>query len=93
LTVLDARHAGYPAHFFVDATHLNQRGALVLSRSVAATLSAVREPRRSTPSATLDWIALGAPVEKAADGRYDIEDVEESKRIVRSDVATAILSR
>jgi hypothetical protein len=93
LTVLDARHAGYPAHFFVDATHLNRRGALVLSRSVAAALSRVGEFRQSTPSSNGDWIVLDASVEKAAEGPYGIEDVEESKRVVWSDPSARVSSR
>ena len=42
LTVLDARRSGYPAAFFADATHLNRRGAVALSRSVAAALAKPR---------------------------------------------------
>jgi len=36
LTVLDARHAGYPASAFFDSCHLNDRGAGRLSADVAA---------------------------------------------------------
>ena len=38
LTVLDARHSGYPASVFIDATHINGRGAISLSRDLAAFL-------------------------------------------------------
>ena len=31
MTVLDARRAAYPLEFFVDSTHLNGRGAIILS--------------------------------------------------------------
>lgn len=38
LTILDARHSGYPASAFHDLTHLDRRGAAALSRDLAAML-------------------------------------------------------
>ena len=93
LTVLDARRSGYPDAFFADATHLNRRGAIALSRSVAAALVSAGERRKKAAASGPDWIAIGAPSESAAGWGDEIEDVDESKRIVRSDPATRLSSR
>jgi hypothetical protein len=93
LIILDARHSGYPAAFFADATHLNQRGAIALSRSVASVLvrASKRQPRAADSAP--DWIVLGAPSENASGWNDGIEDVDESRRIVRSDPGTRMSSR
>ena len=84
LTVLDARHAGYPPHFFVDATHLNRRGALAMTHSLGALFaqSSRHQPRKA--SAHLQWITLDPPTMSADEGKDRLEDLDESKRIVRS---------
>jgi hypothetical protein len=93
LTVLDARRSGYPAAFFADATHLNRRGALALSRSVAAALVSAGERRLPAAGSRPAWIALAAPSETPAEWNDGIEDVDESRRIVRSEPATRVSSR
>ncbi len=45
LSILDGRSAGYPAAAFTDATHLNARGAVSLSRAVARMIA----PGRGNP--------------------------------------------
>lgn len=63
LSILDGRSQGYPAAAFTDATHLNARGAVSLSRAVARMIA----PGRGNPGfdsgprwITLEpWSALG----------------------------------
>jgi hypothetical protein len=92
VTVLDARRSGYPAAFFADATHLNRHGALALSRSVGAAVAAGERKPRTTASSP-GWIALGPPADSAGGSGDGLEDVEESRRIVNSDLATRVSSR
>jgi hypothetical protein len=92
LTVLDARRTGYPAAFFADATHLNRRGAVALSRSVAAIVSAA-ERRPQTPSSRPRWIVMGAPSESAVGWNDGLEDIDESRRIIHSDLTNRLSSR
>jgi hypothetical protein len=93
LTVLDARHSGYPAAFFADATHLNRLGAIALSWSVAAALVTSGELPPKAPGSDPAWIAVGAPIKSAAGWNDAIEDVDQSRRIVRSGPATRVSSR
>jgi hypothetical protein len=80
LTVLDARRAAYPTGFFVDSTHLNGRGAIVLSGAVANVLKA--EFGESAQAQTARWIALKNSVESLNLDDLRLEDVERSKKIV-----------
>jgi hypothetical protein len=92
VTVLDARRAGYSAQFFADPTHLNRLGALALSRSVAVVLS-TRVPSHQPPPSNSGWIRLDHPPESPGEWADQLEDVEQSKRIVDRDTATRVSSR
>jgi hypothetical protein len=92
VTVLDARRSGYPSGFFADATHLNRLGALALSRSVAEAVAAP-EASPGPHSSKASWVVLGPPAESTTEWAKLLEDVEESKRIVRPDLATRVSSR
>ncbi len=78
--MLDARRAAYPPGFFVDSTHLNGRGAIVLSRAVANVLKA--DLGESDRAQIPRWIALNSSVEHLNLDDLRLEDVERSKRIV-----------
>ena len=80
MTVLDAQRAAYPPGYFVDATHLNGRGATVLSQAVAITLKA--ELGQSERATGPRWIALKQSVDHSDAIALGLEDVEKSKRIV-----------
>ncbi len=56
LTVLDARHAGYPNHVFVDPVHLDRDGAVALSTDVGDVIE--RTLCHSEPSTR--WVNLPA---------------------------------
>ncbi len=90
--MLDARRAGYPAECFVDATHLNSRGALALSRTIALAVAA-GEASRETPSSRRGWILLDPPGDSTDEWADALEDIEESKRIVNPDLATRVSAR
>ncbi len=92
LTVLDARRSSYPDAFFADATHLNRRGAIALSRSVAAAIAA-RETMPGPPSSKSSWVVLDRPNQGADTWADDVEDIEQSKRIVSLDRLTRTASR
>ncbi|MHB1556218.1 MAG: hypothetical protein ACYC61_01940 [Isosphaeraceae bacterium] len=81
LTVLDARRVVTDPSSFIDATHLAGRGAIVLSRTVAA---ALRDQKAKSPAPADGWRILEPP---AGDGaRRDevvLEDLDRSKEIVR----------
>ncbi len=82
VTVLDARRSGYPPSLFVDSTHLNRNGARALSRSVAAVVAS----RASTPrsaSSSPGWILLASPTDRIAGLDDALEDIEDSKRLVK----------
>jgi hypothetical protein len=80
LTVLDARRVAYPPRFFVDATHLNGRGAIALSRAVATALEAElgRLERATIPR----WIAIRESVDHPDVIALGLEDVEHSKKFI-----------
>jgi len=69
LTALDARHSGYPASAFHDITHLDRRGAGVLTRDLAGVI------RSRNPG---DGRYLAMPKFTAFDGEGP-EDVEQSR--------------
>ncbi len=78
MTVLDARRAGYPPDHFVDATHLNSRGAIALSRAVARAIDSLYPPPETKTAQR--WIALAnAPEQPELVGLY-LENVEQSKK-------------
>jgi hypothetical protein len=80
LSILDGRRAGYPATAFTDATHLNARGAISLSRAVAKVIAKERGDRtlKSAPM----WIALERWSEPAAESVDSLEDVEISRALI-----------
>jgi hypothetical protein len=92
VTVLDARRAGYPAAFFADATHLNCRGALGLSRTVALAVAAREAPHQPPPSRP-GWVFLDPPASSADERADALEDIEESRRIVNPDLTTRVSAR
>ena len=90
--MLDARRVGYPAAYFADATHLNARGALALSRTVASTV-AIGVASPEPPSSRRDWIVLDPPGEGPDEWAEALEDIEESKRIVNRNPVTRVSAR
>lgn len=76
VTVLDARHAGYEQGVFVDATHLDYRGAYALSWDVA---EAVRASLPS-PADGPGWITLPRYRERPIG--VPLEDVDQSRLAV-----------
>ena len=72
--VLDARRSGFANGLFCDATHLNARGAVCLTRLVA--------PAVTAPDHGTRWIMLERLAEPLPPEPPELEDVEESKAIV-----------
>jgi hypothetical protein len=81
MTTLDARRAGYGRSLFVDATHLNGRGAIALSRAVARALKA--ESSLPLPKSAPRWIALGPPRHGPSEFDFRLEDLEHSKKFLK----------
>jgi hypothetical protein len=81
LSILDGRSAGYPPAAFADATHLNARGAVALSRSVAEVLA--HEP--GGPAAKLEsrWITLERWSDRQAELKVPLEDFAASEARIR----------
>jgi hypothetical protein len=77
VTVLDARHAGYDHTLFVDASHLDGRGAYTLSRDVA---DALRRDLSGPVATGPRWIDL--PAYRDCPAEVALEDVEQSRRAV-----------
>jgi hypothetical protein len=68
LTVLDARHAGYPREAVTDLTHLDRTGAVVFTRSVAAELRRKLDGGEGAGDADPRWVELP---------RYDANGAED----------------
>jgi hypothetical protein len=83
LTVLDARRAAYPPEAFIDSTHLNGRGAVILSRAVATALNG--ELGMLQQSSGRRWTSLSQPVTNTDILALHLEDIEQSKKTVRRD--------
>ena len=81
LSIVDGRTAGFPATAFTDATHLNARGAISLSRTVAKVIAPMRgDPAlRSGPR----WLTLEPWSDRSAESGVPLEDVETSRAIVK----------
>ena len=77
VTILDARRSGYDRSVFFDPVHLDVRGAVALSASVADRLDGSREG----PPAGPRWVALSRP-DTMPPGPLP-EDLEPSKRALR----------
>ncbi len=74
--VLDARRSGFTNALFCDPTHLNVRGAVILTDLVTRALtSSAHEPR---------WLPLESLKEPLPPEPAGLEDVEESKAIVNA---------
>jgi hypothetical protein len=83
VTVLDARRVAAEASWYVDATHLSGRGAVLLSRAVARALK--DELAGPAPVVADRWITLEDPPQDARRGAEPpLEDIERSKQIVRA---------
>ncbi len=79
MTIVDARLSGYPASVFVDATHLDGRGAVSLSRDVAAVLKQdLASDAGSIPEGR--WLRL--PSYSEAPQGLAIEDTERSRQLL-----------
>jgi hypothetical protein len=92
VTVLDARRSGYPVAYFVDATHLNRHGALALSYAVAEIVAAgARSPHQAV--SIPGWIELAPPTDRSAIADLEIEDVDQSARVVQPDPDTRVSLR
>jgi hypothetical protein len=78
LWVLDGRHAGYPATAFADATHLNAKGAIALSRTVAKALASKGDNPSVEAKAITKWIALEPWPDHSDETSSPLEDVETS---------------
>jgi hypothetical protein len=90
LTVLDGRRAGYTNALLADATHLNSRGAIALSRSVARALDRSLTVRPA--NADCAWINLGLPDDPTTEFAFLLEDLEQSQRILKATSAELVLS-
>jgi hypothetical protein len=91
LTVLDGRRPGYPSGLFTDLTHLNGPGAIALSRAVATAIPSALSRSRS-PNASA-WIALSVPSDRPAGSDTEVEDIEQSKRILNLATRAYVSSR
>jgi len=91
LTVLDARRAAYPRALFADATHLNSRGAIALSRTVAAAIDPYAP--RPPAGANCGWITLELPNDRQAGFEVPLEDLEQSQSILKINTAGFASSR
>jgi hypothetical protein len=78
LTVVDGRHSGYDPALFVDAVHLNRRGALALSSDLAALLD--RTPGRGPEGPS--WVALSTFRDRPI--RSPVEDLDASRLAIGS---------
>ena len=77
ITVLDARHAGYPTSTFADATHLNGRGAATLSHEIAQILARPGD-------LAADWVALPRYRDWPIGATH--EDIERSTAIIDAEL-------
>lgn len=80
IRIVDGRHAGYGPDVFVDATHLDGQGAHTLSVDLAEILA--RD--LAAPSKAARWSKL--PDYRALPAATPLEDVEQSRRVVRGDL-------
>jgi hypothetical protein len=82
LTVLDARRAAYPPACFVDATHLNIRGAIALSRAFSRVMGReLEEPGdRSSPR----WLSITDAPDLDDPAIEVLENVEKSRKVIKT---------
>lgn len=58
VTVIDARHAGFPASAFLDSCHLNAEGSALLTAAVARAIESGERRDPGAVSATDRWLSL-----------------------------------
>ncbi len=85
VVVVDARRLGVAPDLFVDATHLDRRGAATLSEALADFLV---DWRKHSPGATNRWVVLPARNRPLDDGRL-IEDTDQTGLALRNAEGTA----
>ena len=82
--VIDARRSGYPSDVFLDAVHLNAKGAIAFSAEVAR----IVKSELDHPSSTGPWVSLGPyrrpeampPFEDMERSRITVHTLEQSRR-------------
>jgi len=89
VTVVDGRHAGYPSSAFVDATHLDGRGAQGVSSALGAILQERLDGR--TDLERKRWVNLPRFDPNVAP--LPLEDVEESRKVVMARVGAGTTSK
>lgn len=88
LSILDGRGAGYPVAAFTDATHLNAKGAIALSRTVAKAIERQLGDPAVEPGPR--WITLELWSDRSAESGTPLEDVETSRAMVKG---TTVINR
>jgi hypothetical protein len=71
VVVVDGRHSGYDRSLFLDATHLNARGARKLSHALAGVLKS----RLKSPQALPRWVSLPASATPGRDAAAPVKQV------------------
>ncbi|WP_435015352.1 hypothetical protein TA3x_002890 [Tundrisphaera sp. TA3] len=83
VTLLDARHSGYPASAFVDHGHLDRIGAKTWTVNIGQAIE------RKIAGSTERWVKL--PAYNPLDDDPTIEDISQSRQIVAEAVAKALV--
>jgi hypothetical protein len=84
VVVVDARRLGVDPDLFVDATHLDRRGAMALSEALADFLG---EWQRGSTRSADRWVVLPPRKRSLDDGRL-IEDTDQTSLTLRRDGAS-----
>ena len=82
MTVLNARHLGYPPQLFADPTHLNRRGAIALSQVVSAAINQALQLQSSPADRHGAWITLISSADPLLDSSIELEDLERSREVI-----------
>jgi hypothetical protein len=82
LSILDCRGASYPVAAFTDATHLNSKGAIALSRTVAKVIA--RQLGDLAAKSDPGWIKLDSWSDRSTKCEALPEDVETSRAMVKA---------
>jgi len=91
LTVLDARRGFDQSIFFSDLTHMSGAGAIALSQSVGAAIDDVLSCRESHGFAA--WVTLSVPSDNPVNPVSLVEDLEQSRQMLRINPDAFISSR
>jgi hypothetical protein len=78
VVVIDGRRSGYGREVFIDATHLDRRGAAAYSTALATLIG----PRLDGPGPGARWLRL--PLYRDRPGLNPLEDVEQSRVALRA---------